>query len=1068
MAKGAELDYEAVDGDGDPKTSYTGKVSWTVQGQAAVADLTINVTDVAATIPSAPTVTRTQFSEKTPPALDVTWPAANANGLTVTGYNVRYRLKADEGAIENPWTLDSSTLSATDTTLNLPNRTPGMTYEVQVRALTNSKAKGEDIGPWSDTGEGTANTPPKVNPNGPDPTGSGRSDYVAKVTYGLYLGGDPDGSLPYEGQFVDEDGDTLTYTSFAAHPGILDVEMKQDPSDYRYIEFLNPAATMLTATASDAYGGFISRAVQVAAIDPQTREVDENSPAGTLVGGRVTGIPYDDGDPDTDDALVYTLTGEAADSGLFVIDSSAGQISVAKGATLDYETKNSYTGQVNWTVQGQAAVSDLTINVTDVEATIPSAPTLTRTEFSEQSPPALDVTWTADANGLTITGYNVQWREKGEAGWTDYTVDDGNGVQTANLPATTTSVNLPDLDEGFTYEVQVRAVTSEEGDGPWSDTGEGTANRPPRKTGLFYVEQKHRWGCHIIAIPSVVSQFTDADRDSLTYSAESPYPGLVNVFFNGAHLHIECLNPTPRFSIKYRAQDQYGGVSSPVGLGVPVFANPTRSVTENSPAGTKVGDPVAGTPYDDGDDTTDDTLTHTLTWDDGHEDAASLFVIDPATGQISVAAGASLNYETKNTYKGRVNWTIQGRDVFASLTIKVTNLTSPGTPDAPSVTRSETDPADTLDVDWTAPSYTGGLSISGYNVRYRIEGADEWTQHSFSGTGTATAIGNVETGITYEAQVRARNAEGTSGWSESGRGGIAVLASIHAPDDPVTEGSTVDLPVTLSSSMDVEVTVSWRTADQPDSAPPELSPASAALEAPENTGDPAHEHEPSSGTVTFSPGQTKASISINIMDDEEHEDLESFEIMLESVTAPSARLVEIDQNMAPVSILDNDAPPVFSEGDKAVRSVPENEPAGTDVGAPITATDAENDPLTYTLSGDDADAFTLDSKTGQLRTKGPLDFETKAIYNALTVTVDDGHDHVDTIDLTVNVTDVDEETAPRTEPTPAPTPNPTPAPTPNPTPAPTPNPTPAPTPNPTPAPTPEPAPAPRPDSRANA
>ena len=88
------------------------------------------------------------------------------------------------------------------------------------------------------------------------------------------------------------------------------------------------------------------------------RSVAENSPAGTAVGDPVTGTPYDDGDPDTDDALTYTLTGEAATSGAFVIDAASGQISVAEGATLDYETKSSYTGKVNWTVQGQAAVAE--------------------------------------------------------------------------------------------------------------------------------------------------------------------------------------------------------------------------------------------------------------------------------------------------------------------------------------------------------------------------------------------------------------------------------------------------------------------------------------------------------------------------------------------------------------------------------------------------------------------------------------------------------------------------------------------------------------------------------------
>ena len=34
-----------------------------------------------------------------------------------------------------------------------------------MRAVTDE----EDIGPWSDTGEGRANSPPTVNPGGPEP-----------------------------------------------------------------------------------------------------------------------------------------------------------------------------------------------------------------------------------------------------------------------------------------------------------------------------------------------------------------------------------------------------------------------------------------------------------------------------------------------------------------------------------------------------------------------------------------------------------------------------------------------------------------------------------------------------------------------------------------------------------------------------------------------------------------------------------------------------------------------------------------------------------------------------------
>ncbi len=73
--------------------------------------------------------------------------------------------------------------------------------------------------------------------------------------------------------------------------------------------------------------------------------------------------------------------------------------------------------------------------------------------------------------------------------------------------------------------------------------------------------------------------------------------------------------------------------------------------------------------------------------------------------------------------------------------------------------------------------------------------------------------------------------------------------------------------------------------------------------------------------------------------------------------------------------------PVFTEGTSASRSVAENTAAGVNIGAPVTATDADKDTLTYTVGGDDGSAFAVDRATGQLKAKSALDFETKSTYS---------------------------------------------------------------------------------------
>ena len=70
--------------------------------------------------------------------------------------------------------------------------------------------------------------------------------------------------------------------------------------------------------------------------------------------------------------------------------------------------------------------------------------------------------------------------------------------------------------------------------------------------------------------------------------------------------------------------------------------------------------------------------------------------------------------------------------------------------------------------------------------------------------------------------------------------------------------------------------------------------------------------------------------------------------------------------------------PRFPSTETGERTVPENSRAGADIGAPAAADDPENETLTYTLTGMDADAFTIVERTGQIRVKDDLDFETKS------------------------------------------------------------------------------------------
>ena len=120
---------------------------------------------------------------------------------------------------------------------------------------------------------------------------------------------------------------------------------------------------------------------------------------------------------------------------------------------------------------------------------------------------------------------------------------------------------------------------------------------------------------------------------------------------------------------------------------------------------------------------------------------------------------------------------------------------------------------------------------------------------------------------------------------------------------------------------------------------------------------------------------------------------------------------QVTQGTIEVTTVAANTAPMFTDGTSTTRSIAENTAAGVSIGTAITATDTNNDILTYTLSGTEASAFSIDSSTGQLQTKSALDYETKRSY-IVTITVSDGT-LTDTTSVTINVTDIDETPANR-------------------------------------------------------
>ncbi|MYC65367.1 MAG: hypothetical protein F4X12_03440 [Acidobacteriia bacterium] len=163
-----------------------------------------------------------------------------------------------------------------------------------------------------------------------------------------------------------------------------------------------------------------------------------------------------------------------------------------------------------------------------------------------------------------------------------------------------------------------------------------------------------------------------------------------------------------------------------------------------------------------------------------------------------------------------------------------------------------------------------------------------------------------------------------------------------------------------------------------------------------------------SKTVTISSGSATASYAVTTQADSNDEPNGSVTVALGTGTgytvgAPSSASVTVrDDDGAPNS------PPVFTNQD-TTASVAENSPGGTHV-VTVAATDADNDPLAYSLDSASAAVFAIGSG-GEItvRAGAVLDHETRPSYTTV-VTANDGSATA-THTVTISVTNVDEPPA---------------------------------------------------------
>ena len=201
----------------------------------------------------------------------------------------------------------------------------------------------------------------------------------------------------------------------------------------------------------------------------------------------------------------------------------------------------------------------------------------------------------------------------------------------------------------------------------------------------------------------------------------------------------------------------------------------TLSVPENTLPSTDIGNPVAATDQDG------DPLTYAL---EG-TDADSFDILSTIVGG-QIRTSAALNHEEKSSYSVTVRVTDgRGGTDAANVTINVTDVggEAPETPLPPTVTAVS---STSLQVTWEAPE-NSGPPITDYDYQYR-NGSASWTEVTNTTiTGTTVTIERLTASTFYDVEVRAKNDEGTSGWSNSGNGSTNAAGANNPP--VFTEGS---------------------------------------------------------------------------------------------------------------------------------------------------------------------------------------------------------------------------------------------------------------------------------------
>ena len=714
------------------------------------------------------------------------------------------------------------------------------------------------------------------------------------------------------------------------------------------------------------------------------RTIAENTAAGTNIGDPVSAT-----DQDVDDTLTYTLGG--TDAASFAVDNKTGQLKTK--AALDYETKSSYA--VTLTVSDGLATDTITItiNIADIDEnrapvfTEGSSTTRTVAENTSAGTNIGNAITATDPDNDTIT-YTLDGQDAKAFG---IDTDTGQLKTSAALDYETkavysVSVTVTDGKRTATIAVTINVTVVEEAIEKPPVVNDGSSNNPPVFTDGSTTTRNVSEDAAIGVDIGVAVAATDADGHTLTYTLGGTDAASFSIDSTTGQLRTNAVldyETKSSYTVTITASDGTDESTITITIRVvdatdnraPVFtagSSTTRSVSEDTGSGVDIGSPVSATDADG------DSLTYTLGGTD-----ANAFSIDSTNGQLRT--DAFLDYENQSSHTVTITVSDGTLTDNISVTINVTDVAE--TPDNSSPEFDEGSSATRAVNENTGSGADIGSAVSatdtdGDTLSYSLSGNDAASFSIDSGSGQIRTNSSLdyETKDSYSVTV---NVSDGQGGSDSTSVTINITDVNESPEFLDGTETTRTIAENIVAGINIGTAVSATDPDDGDTLTYTLGGVDAAtFDVDNNTGQ--------IKTKSALDFETKATYSVTL-------------------TVSDGTLTDTIRVAINVTNLDetpSNNPPVFTEGDSTSRTVNENTAPSTPIGAPISAADADNNPLAYLLSGQDAASFGIDSTTGQLRTSAPLNFETKSIYSVI-ATVSDGSS-TDTIRVTINVSDVNE------------------------------------------------------------